>query len=81
MASISAALKRCRLQFSIKPCQLSTDGTLCASSLEYTKTDHTAKSLINLSKHKQNSANSTFVLHSKMFSQHNSPFGRVHSIF
>lgn len=53
MASISAALERLWLQFSIKVCQLSTDMTLCASSLQYTETDHTAKSLINPSEHKQ----------------------------
>lgn len=53
MASISTSLERLRLQFSIKPCQLSTDGTLCASSLEYTKTDHAVRSLINPSEHKQ----------------------------
>lgn len=53
MASISAALERLGLQFSIKLCQLSTDGTLCASSLEYMKTDHTAKKPLPPISHKQ----------------------------
>lgn len=43
MASISAALERLGLQFSIEACQVSTDGTLCASSVEHMKTDHTAE--------------------------------------